>query len=154
MGAGGAIFELYLSVAAGKSCVDQRIEEVISSDEEGSFYEPDEVVKIRRGPRTGSNRKVDIESDDEDESDDMKKRLAMVNIKRKLSPALADIVGGDMMPYHEVSRRMWAYFKNNNLMAPEGKQMVVCDEKLKKIFPTLKFNGFRMMTYLKYHINV
>ena len=141
-------------MAAGESWVDQVIEEVSSSDEEGSFYEPDEVVKIRRGPRTGSNRKVDTESDDEDESDeperDMKnRRTGGLSIDRKLSPALADIVGRDIMPFVEVVSKMWAYFRDNNLIDPEDKRMIVCDEKLKKIVPTSKFKGFLISKYLK-----
>lgn len=72
----------------------------------------------------------------------------------KLSEELADIVGGDEMPRHEVVKRMWAYIKENKLQDPKNKQMIKCDEKLSKIVPTKKFRGFGMTKYLKEHMNV
>jgi len=72
----------------------------------------------------------------------------------KLSEELADIVGGDEMPRHEVVKRMWAYIKENKLQDPKNKQMIKCDDKLAKIVPTKKFRGFGMTKYLKDHMNV
>jgi len=72
----------------------------------------------------------------------------------KLSPDLADIVGGDEMPRHEVVKRMWAYIKENNLQDPKNKQMIKCDDKLSKVIPTKKFRGFGMAKFLKDHMNV
>jgi len=72
----------------------------------------------------------------------------------KLSAELADIVGGDEMPRHEVVKRMWAYIKENQLQDPKNKAFVKCDEKLSKIVPTKKFRGFGMTKYLKDHMNV
>lgn len=72
----------------------------------------------------------------------------------KLSEHLADIVGGDEMPRHEVVKRMWAYIKENKLQDPKNKQFIKCDEKLSKVIPTKKFRGFGMVKYLKDHMNV
>lgn len=72
----------------------------------------------------------------------------------KLSPDLADIVGGDEMPRHEVVKRMWVYIKENNLQDPKNKQMIKCDDKLSKVIPTKKFRGFGMAKFLKDHMNV
>merc|ERR1712079_612528 len=72
----------------------------------------------------------------------------------KLSEELADIVGGDEMPRHEVVKRMWAYIKDNKLQDPKNKQFVKCDEKLSKVIPTKKFKGFGMTKFLKEHMNV
>merc|ERR1719309_863400 len=72
----------------------------------------------------------------------------------KLSAELADIVGGDEMPRHEVVKRMWAYIKENNLQDPKNKQMIKCDDKLSKVIPTKKFRGFGMAKFLKDHMNV
>merc|ERR1719367_1013547 len=72
----------------------------------------------------------------------------------KLSDELADIVGGNEMPRHEVVKRMWAYIKDNKLQDPKNKQFIKCDEKLSKIIPTKKFKGFGMTKYLKDHMNV
>merc|ERR1719414_296151 len=72
----------------------------------------------------------------------------------KLSAELADIVGENEIPRHEVVKRMWAYIKENQLQDPKNKQMIRCDEKLAKIIPTKKFRGFGMTKYLKDHMNV
>jgi len=72
----------------------------------------------------------------------------------KLSSELADIVGGDEMPRHEVVKRMWQYIKDNKLQDPKNKQFIKCDEKLSKVVPTKKFRGFGMAKYLKDHMNV
>jgi len=72
----------------------------------------------------------------------------------KLSADLADIVGGEEMPRHEVVKRMWAYIKENNLQDPKNKQMIKCDDKLSKVIPTKKFRGFGMVKFLKDHMNV
>ena len=72
----------------------------------------------------------------------------------KLSAELADIVGGEEMPRHEVVKRMWKYIKDNNLQDPENKQMIKCEDKLSKVFPTKKFRGFGMTKFLKDHMGV
>jgi len=71
-----------------------------------------------------------------------------------LSAELADIVGENEMPRHEVVKRMWAYIKENKLQDPRKKSMIKCDEKLAKIIPVKKFLGFGMTKYLKDHMNV
>ncbi len=38
------------------------------------------------------------------------------------------------MPRSEVVKRMWAYFKEHNLLDPHNKQFVNCDETLTKLF--------------------
>jgi len=72
----------------------------------------------------------------------------------KLSEQLAEVVGGNEMPRHEVVKRMWAYIKENKLQDPKNKQFIVCDEKLSNVFPTKKFRGFGMTKFLKEHMNV
>jgi chromatin remodeling complex protein RSC6 len=67
---------------------------------------------------------------------------------------LAEIVGGDEMPRHEVVKRMWAYIKENKLQDPKNKQVIICDEKLSRVIPTKKFKGFGMTKFLKEHMNV
>ncbi|PWA99610.1 SWIB domain-containing protein [Artemisia annua] len=64
-----------------------------------------------------------------------KKRLTGITKTRKVSPELKDFLGGK----EEVSRsiaikEIWAYIKEKQLQDPVNKQVIVCDEKLKKIF--------------------
>lgn len=104
-----------------------------SSDEGDSDYEKPKAKKKKAGGGGGKNG---------------------YTAPVKLSENLADIVGGDEMPRHEVVKRMWAYIKENKLQDPKNKQFIKCDEKLSKVIPTKKFRGFGMVKYLKDHMNV
>jgi len=130
------------------------------SDDESSGEEWGGAKKKKKG----GSKKRSKGSDDDDDSDyekpKKKKKAGAGNARGgycapvKLSADLADIVGEEMMPRHEVVKRMWKYIKDNNLQDPKNKQMIKCDEKLSKIVPTKKFRGFGMTKFLKDHMNV
>ncbi|CAG0882965.1 unnamed protein product [Darwinula stevensoni] len=69
----------------------------------------------------------------------------------KLSPELAEIVGAEAMPRHEVVKRMWAIIKERNLYDPKNKQFAICDDQLLKVFGVKRFRTFGMMKFLKHH---
>ncbi|KAL0861154.1 hypothetical protein ABMA27_009647 [Loxostege sticticalis] len=69
----------------------------------------------------------------------------------KLSPALAELMGADEMPRHEVVKRMWAIIKEKELYDPNNKQFAICDDALYKVIGTKRFRTFGMMKYLKSH---
>ncbi|KAJ0170688.1 hypothetical protein K1T71_013460 [Dendrolimus kikuchii] len=69
----------------------------------------------------------------------------------KLSPALAEVMGQDEMPRHEVVKRMWAIIKERQLYDPSNKRFAICDKQLYKVFGTKRFQAFGMMKYLKTH---
>jgi len=69
-----------------------------------------------------------------------------------LSEDLAAVMGTERMPRHEVVKRMWAIFRERNMMDPKNKQWVICDQQLERIFKVPKFKAFGMMKYLKHHI--
>jgi chromatin remodeling complex protein RSC6 len=48
--------------------------------------------------------------------------------------ALAKVVGDKPLPRTEVTKKLWAYIKKNNLQDPKNKRNIVADEKLKPIF--------------------
>merc|ERR1712240_680675 len=65
----------------------------------------------------------------------------------KLSAELADVVGADVMPRHEVVKKLWAVIKERELQDPKNKQFAICDDQLLKVFgklPGIK----RYMLYL------
>jgi len=129
------------------------------SDDESSG---EEWGAKKGGSKKGRKKKGGSSDDDSDyEKPKAKKRKAGNGTAKggytapvKLSEELADIVGGDEMPRHEVVKRMWAYIKDNKLQDPKNKQMIKCDEKLSKVIPTKKFRGFGMTKFLKDHMNV
>lgn len=69
----------------------------------------------------------------------------------KLSPALAELMGQEEMPRHEVVKRVWTIIKEKNLYDPNNKQFAICDDALYKVIGTKRFRTFGMMKYLKTH---
>ncbi|XP_062204576.1 upstream activation factor subunit spp27-like [Phragmites australis] len=65
-----------------------------------------------------------------------KKRTASGITKPKpISPELREFVGGaEELPRTEAIKMVWAHIKGNNLQDPNNKKIIVCDDKLKKIF--------------------
>ncbi len=51
-----------------------------------------------------------------------------------VSPALAKVVGPGPMPRTEVTKRLWAYIRKNNLQDPVNKRMINADDNLREIF--------------------
>ncbi|KAG1342047.1 protein TRI1-like [Cocos nucifera] len=53
---------------------------------------------------------------------------------RPVSSELQALLGVKEIPRTQALKQIWAYIKENNLQDPENKRVIVCDEKLKKIF--------------------
>lgn len=53
---------------------------------------------------------------------------------RPVSPEMQAVVGVPEIPRTQALKLIWAYIKENNLQDPENKKVIICDEKLKKIF--------------------
>lgn len=51
-----------------------------------------------------------------------------------ISPELAPVVGEGPMPRSEVTKKLWAYIKENKLQDSENKRNINADENLKKVF--------------------
>ena len=50
------------------------------------------------------------------------------------SPTLAEVVGTKPIPRTEVTKKLWAYIKKNNLQDAKNKRQINADDKLKPIF--------------------
>ncbi|XP_057964322.1 uncharacterized protein LOC131155300 isoform X1 [Malania oleifera] len=53
---------------------------------------------------------------------------------RRISPALQELCGVPEIARTQALKLIWAHIKEHNLQDPENKKIIVCDEKLKKIF--------------------
>ena len=72
----------------------------------------------------------------------------------KPSSELAEIVGSKDLPRTEVTKKLWAYIKKNNLQDPKNKRNINADEKLKVIFGGKKtVNMFEMTKLVSKHIS-
>jgi len=69
----------------------------------------------------------------------------------KLSPELAEVVGADVMPRHEVVKKVWEFIKTRKLQDPSQKQFAICDDTLLKVMGVKRFKTFGMMKHLKDH---
>lgn len=83
--------------------------------------------------------------------------------KRKPNPAfmkpwmpskdLAAIVGDKALPRTEVTKKLWAYIKKNNLQDQANRRMINADDKLKKVFGgKAKVNMFEMTKLISKHL--
>ncbi|GAB4853454.1 hypothetical protein Ancab_017644 [Ancistrocladus abbreviatus] len=62
---------------------------------------------------------------------------------RRVSPEMQAFLDGvTEIPRTEALKLIWAYIKQNNLQDPENKKVIICDEKLKKIFAGKERVGF------------
>jgi upstream activation factor subunit UAF30 len=67
----------------------------------------------------------------------------------QLSTELSIFLGGEIsLPRTEVTKRIWAYIKENNLQNPLDKREIICDEKMEALFKKKKFGMFKMTKFL------
>lgn len=73
----------------------------------------------------------------------------------KLSEELAAVVGKGPMPRTEVTKKVWAYIKKNDLQDPKNKRNINPDEKLGKVFGGSKkaVNMFEMTKLINKHLS-
>ena len=63
-------------------------------------------------------------------------RKANAAFMRPVTPsaALAEVVGSKPIPRTEVTKKLWAYIKKNDLQDPKNKRMIRADAALKPVF--------------------
>ncbi|CAF2032122.1 hypothetical protein Bca4012_080890 [Brassica carinata] len=61
---------------------------------------------------------------------------------RPVTPEMQDVVGESVIPRTQALKRIWAYIKEHDLQDPQNKKVIICDEKLKKIFDGKDRVGF------------
>ncbi len=86
------------------------------------------------------------------------KKPAKKKIKRKPNPSfmrplqpnalLGAVVGNKPLPRTQVTKKIWAYIKKNNLQDTQNKRMINADDKLKAIFDGKKQVSMFEMTKL------
>ena len=70
------------------------------------------------------------------------------------SQALSEVVGDKAVPRTEVTKRLWAYIKKNNLQDKKNKRMIHADESLKPVFGgKATVNMFEMTKLVNRHLS-
>ena len=62
----------------------------------------------------------------------------------KTTLTLRDVIQAKYCSRTEVTKLLWDYIKANNLQDPSNRKMILCDEKLKKIFQCDSIHMFKM----------
>lgn len=68
-----------------------------------------------------------------------------------LSPALAQLVGAEVMARCEVVKELWVYIKAHELQNPENKREIQCDAPLESLFGETHVTIFSMHKFLNPH---
>jgi chromatin remodeling complex protein RSC6 len=67
--------------------------------------------------------------------------------------ALAAVVGKKPIPRTEITKKLWAYIKKNDLQNPANKREILADAKLKPLFNgKKKVNMFEMTKLVSGHM--
>jgi upstream activation factor subunit UAF30 len=85
-----------------------------------------------------------------------KKRKPNAAFMKALTPsaALAAIVGPKALPRTEVTKKIWAYIKKNNLQDKVQRRNIHADDKLKPVFGNKKtVNMFEMTKLVNKHLS-
>ncbi len=71
-----------------------------------------------------------------------------------ISDALQPVVGNKPLPRTEVTKRLWAYIKKNNLQDPKERRNINADDNLKKVFNGKKqVSMFEMTKLVSKHLS-
>lgn len=68
------------------------------------------------------------------------------------SAELAVIVGTEPLPRTEVTKKIWAYIKANDLQDPINRRNINADDKLRPIFAKDQVNMFEMTKIVSQHL--
>ena len=72
----------------------------------------------------------------------------------KVSDALAAVVGNGPLPRTEVTKKLWAYIKENKCQDVKNKRNINPDEKLAKVFGSkASINMFEMTKLVSKHLS-
>jgi chromatin remodeling complex protein RSC6 len=70
-----------------------------------------------------------------------------------VTPALAAVVGAKPLPRTEVTKKLWAYIKKNNLQDKKNKRNINADAALKAVFKgKATVNMFEMTKLVSKHL--
>jgi upstream activation factor subunit UAF30 len=68
------------------------------------------------------------------------------------SAALAEVVGEKPLPRTELTKKLWAYIKKNNLQDAKNRRMIKSDDNLRPIFGKPQVNMFEMTKLVNKHV--
>jgi len=84
-----------------------------------------------------------------------KKRTPNAAFMKAMQPSeqLGAVVGTSPMPRTEITKKLWAYIKRNNLQDPRERRMINADERLRPIFKKDQVSMFDMTKLVNKHLS-
>ncbi|MCX6990185.1 MAG: SWIB/MDM2 domain-containing protein [Chlamydiae bacterium] len=71
----------------------------------------------------------------------------------KVSEELSAVVGKGPLPRTEVTKKLWAYIKENNCQDTKNKRFINPDDKLAKVLGKTSINMFEMTKLVSKHLS-
>ncbi|MFL5579974.1 MAG: SWIB/MDM2 domain-containing protein [Gemmatimonadaceae bacterium] len=83
------------------------------------------------------------------------KRTPNPAFMRPMTPSaqLGAVVGEQPQPRTEITKRLWAYIKRNNLQDAKERRMIVADDKLRALFKKDRVSMFDMTKIVNKHLS-
>lgn len=135
-------------------------EEAESSDDDGGS-------SSGSGSGSGSGSSSEEEDDDEEEDNGKGKQKKKepssggggnkgggFNKEHAWSEEMAAFLGVGYLSRPQVTKRLWAYIKGNNLQKPGDGRVILCDAALKTLFGVDSINMFKMTKEVNKHLRV
>jgi len=84
-----------------------------------------------------------------------KKRTPNAAFMKAMQPSeqLGAVVGTSPMPRTEITKKLWAYIKKNNLQDAKERRMINADERLRPIFRKDQVSMFDMTKLVNKHLS-
>ena len=84
-----------------------------------------------------------------------KKRTPNAAFMKAMQPSeqLGAVVGNNPMPRTEVTKKLWAYIKRNNLQDAKERRMINADDRLRPIFKKDQVSMFDMTKLVNKHLS-
>ncbi|RAL49412.1 unnamed protein product [Cuscuta campestris] len=104
-----------------------------------SFFKPPVTASSVRTapslPNLQTSRAVAVSASSKPSAETKKPGLRGIMKPRRVSPEMQAFLGGvSEIPRTQIIKAVWDHIKKHDLQDPTNKKIVVCDEKLKKIF--------------------
>mmetsp|Transcript_9371 Transcript_9371/g.16587 ORF Transcript_9371/g.16587 Transcript_9371/m.16587 type:complete len:338 (-) Transcript_9371:811-1824(-) len=127
---------------------EEESEDEDDNDEDSDVDEDAPPRKKAKAPVARKPLKKKANSTDEP----AEKRKGGFNTEVAISKELQDFLGHPgPISRPEVTKRFWAYFKENNLQDPANRKFINSDEPLKALLGVANFQAFSVTKYLKTH---
>ncbi|KIW72639.1 hypothetical protein PV04_00819 [Phialophora macrospora] len=102
-------------------------------------------AKKKKKPKKDRITASDDSEIDGEEKEAKPKRDTGFHKPLNLSPALSNLFDGEIqMSRPQITKRIWAYIKANDLQDPSDKRFIVCDARMREVFKQDKVHMFTM----------